>query len=83
MNHSKLGSVNAAWPTTIYRGSVAVGSCIDTPNAVAYAFKVLDADRAKGPLGETTRAKMSAERVAAGGWLATDEDAQLRRYASA
>ena len=79
MKSNKLGSINAVWPATVYRGGVAVGSCIDTPNAVAYAFKVLAADRAKGPLGETTRAKMSAERLAAGGWMACDEDAGLRR----
>ena len=52
---------------TLYRGKKMVGTCLDTPNAIACAVKHTSATRAVDGFGETV--KLDANRVEHGGWM--------------
>lgn len=84
----KLGNVNGAFPCNVYKGDKLVGMCIDTPNSIAYAVSVTDADYIIGGFrGKMTREDLNREgfnkigkkRIDAKGWFETDEEANFLR----
>ena len=74
-----LGTVNGAFGCTLWKGQTVVGRCIDTPNSVAYGMRATGADRSTSWLGENTRATIGEDRIAAGGWFTSDEDAMFAK----
>lgn len=74
-----IGTVNGALSCTLWKGSTIVGRCIDTPNSVAYGMRATGADRSTSWFGTNTRATIGEERIAAGGWMSSDEDAMFSR----
>jgi hypothetical protein len=70
----KLGNINAAALATIYKDGKAVARCIDTPNALGYAFNVTGGQIAKSML-KTSYAIDTVDRVAAKGWLKSNTEA--------
>ncbi len=63
----KLGNVNAAGVAKLYRNKTLVGTCADTPNAIACCIGNNKATSAKNMFGE--KVVVGGDRVENKGWM--------------
>lgn len=86
-DNSWIGNINAAAVATLYEGKRVIGTCMDCPNPVAYAFKHTAATHAVSRFSRFKRGKkegyeasdkqgfclLSPSRINAGGWLTAEK----------
>lgn len=78
-DNSWLGNMNAASLGKLYLDGKVVGTCADTPNAIAYGMNKTDADSFYSPLMGWKFRKDMLDRVKNAGWFACDKQAHFTK----